>query len=97
VQALTAQKPESGADFSLATAAGGVTEKEQVKDKKAVYTLMVNNPFPKSIPGIVTASFYDFSKREIAVFRKRVELVYGSNKIDYPFVSREAFLRIQYT
>ncbi|MFC3559283.1 beta-L-arabinofuranosidase domain-containing protein [Pedobacter jamesrossensis] len=80
----------------LKTSAYGVTNKDQVKNKKATYRLSIKNFSDKTLSADLTSSFYDLNQKKLASFAKKISVKPGDNINSFPYQSPSNFIKIQY-
>lgn len=93
--AIMAAKPEQL--FLMNASASGVSNKDQVKGKNAVYKSSIKNRANRFVNASLTADFYDLDKKKLKTVKKNITLKGGDNTFDFPFQSPSAFLKVQYT
>ncbi|MBC8032886.1 MAG: glycoside hydrolase family 127 protein [Chitinophagaceae bacterium] len=82
--------------FILDAAAEGVTAKQQVKDKSAVYNSIIRNQANKSTSAILIVDFYDLDSKKLKSEQKNIVLKPGENRFSFPFKSPVSFLKVSY-
>lgn len=91
---ILAAKPEN--IFVMGTSSVGVSTKDQVKNKKAIYALSIKNKSTKTLNADLLTIFYDLNQKKLASFNKKIKLKPGENAIEFPYQSPSNFIKIQY-
>jgi hypothetical protein len=77
--------------------ANGVTNKQQVKGKKATYNNTIQNKAGRIVNATIKADFYDLDSKKIKSVTKNITIKPGDNTYSFPYQSPSAFLKIQYS
>ncbi|MFD2285892.1 beta-L-arabinofuranosidase domain-containing protein [Pedobacter petrophilus] len=93
--ALMAAKPAQ--IFEIKANAEGVTNKQQVNNKKTVYNAIIKNNVNRKVAANLLTNFYDLNNKKIKTESKNITLKPGDNIFSIPFQSPSKFLKTQYS
>ncbi|TCC88724.1 hypothetical protein EZ428_19000 [Pedobacter frigiditerrae] len=93
--AILAATPEQ--IFLMRSLAEGVTNKQKVNGKNAVYICTIKNKADRTVNAELTADFYDLNQKKLKSVKKTISLKTGDNTFKFPYQSTSSFLKIQYS
>lgn len=92
--AILAAKPAQL--FLMSAGAEGVTPKQQVANKDAVYVSKIKNRSPRVIAAKLVVDFYDIAAKKLKSVQQTISLKPGENTVRFPYKSASPFLKITY-
>jgi DUF1680 family protein len=82
--------------FDIGSAASGVTAKQKVANKEAVYTCIIKNNGQRSVTAELMTDFFDQNQKKLHSVQKTATLQPGENSLSFPFQSPSSFVKVRY-